>query len=128
MHAQSKLTVFSVCIGIGKLVDVKRALKCVNDWQSLGLELGLLEPTLEAIETDYHGKVGLCKQKMIASWLKQKDNVLEVGSPSWSVLKAALKEMGENEVADHLSCTDDCTRDECVVDDVRRILPSGLFQ
>ena len=42
--------------GIGKLVEVKNTLKRVNDWQSLGLQLGLLYPTLEQIETDYHGK------------------------------------------------------------------------
>ena len=39
---------------------------------------------------------------MIAAWLKRQDNVLEVGVPSWSVLKAALREIGEGEVADQI--------------------------
>ena len=39
---------------------------------------------------------------MIAAWLNQQDNVLKVGVPSWSVLKAALKEIGENPVADQI--------------------------
>ena len=42
------------------------ALKKVNDWQSLGLQLGLLYPTPEKIVTDNHGKVEQCKTKMIA--------------------------------------------------------------
>ena len=87
--------------GIDNMVEVKNTLKKVNDWQSLGLQLGLLYPTLEEIETDNRGKVEQCKTKMIAAWLKRQDNVLKVGVPSWSVLKAALREIGEGEVADH---------------------------
>ena len=46
---QHKLTV-GVLTGIDRLVDVKHVLKWVNDWHSLGLELGLLYPTLEKIK------------------------------------------------------------------------------
>ena len=88
--------------GIDRLVEVKDTLKRVNDWQSLGLQLGLLYPTLEQIETDNRGKVEQCKTKMIAAWLKRQDNVLKVGVPSRSVLKAALRKIGENEVADQI--------------------------
>ena len=88
--------------GIDKLVEVKNTLKKVNDWQSLGLQLGLLYPTLEKIETDNNSKVEQCKTKMIAAWLKRQDNVLKVGVPSWSVLKAALRKIGEGEVADQI--------------------------
>ena len=84
--------------GIDELVDVKNFLKRVNDWQSLGLQLGLLYPTLNKIEIDYRGKVEQCKTEMIAAWLNQQDNVLKVGVPSWSVLKAALRKIGKNEV------------------------------
>ena len=89
--------------GIGQLVDVKNVLKRVNDWLNLGLQLGLLYPTLEQIETDSRGIVELCKTKMIAAWLKRQDNVLNVGVPSWSVLQTALREIGEVEVANELS-------------------------
>ena len=78
------------------------ALKRVNDWQSLGLQLGLLYPTLTKIETDNRGIVDQCKKAMIAAWLKQHDNVLQVGVPSWSVLRAALRKIGENVVADQI--------------------------
>ena len=87
--------------GIGKLCDVLNALKRVNDWQSLGLQLGLLYPTLEQIKTNSRSLVE-CKREMIVAWLNQQDNVLQVGVPSWSVLKAALRKIGENPVADQI--------------------------
>ena len=98
------LTQVNICssAGIDKLVEVKDTLIRVNDWQSLGLQLGLLYPTLEKIETDNHGKVEQCKTKMIAAWLKRQDNVLKIGVPSWSVLKKALRKIGEGEVADQI--------------------------
>ena len=80
--------------GIDKLVDVKNALKRVNNWLSLGLQLGLLYTTLEQIEIDNRGKVDQCMTKMLAAWLKQQDNVLQFGIPSWSVLQTALREIG----------------------------------
>ena len=59
--------------GIDKLVDVKNALKRVNNWLSLGLQLGLLYTTLdssESIEIDNRGKVEFqCMTKMLAAWL-----------------------------------------------------------
>ena len=118
----------SVYAGIYKLVDVKNALKRVNDWQSLGLQLGLLYPTLEKIETDNNSKVEQCKTKMIAAWLKRQDNVPNVGVPTWSVLQRALRKIGENEVADRLPQNDDDTTDvECVTDASLLSSPSGLW-
>ena len=81
---------------------MQNALKRINDWQSLGLQLGLFYPTLEQIETDNNKEVVRCKTKMIAAWLKRQDNVLQVGVPSWSVLQTALREIGENEIADQI--------------------------
>ena len=81
---------------IDDLVNVKNALKTVNDLQSLGLELGLLYPTREAIEDSNRGQVEQCKGNLIAAWLKQKD---DVNVPSWSVLKAAFGAIGEKEIA-----------------------------
>ena len=81
---------------------MQNALKRVNDWHSLGLQLGLLYPTLEQIETDNNKEVVRCKTKMIAAWLKRQDNVLQVGVPSRSVLQTALRKIGENEIADQI--------------------------
>ena len=75
------------------------ALKTVNKWLLLGLQLGLLYPTLKSIETNEHNIVEKCKTEMIAAWLNQQDNVSKIGVPSWPVLQAALREIGENEVA-----------------------------
>ena len=87
---------------IDDLFEVKMFLKNLVDWQSLGLALGLLYPTLEMITKEKHGDIGECKMKMLAGWLQQWDNVSQKGVPSWSVLQAALRRMGENELADKI--------------------------
>ena len=74
----------------------------LNDWEILGLGLGLYHPTLEAIEKEKRGNILQCKMKMLAAWLKQNDKVSRKGVPSWSVLRAALKRMGENVLADKI--------------------------
>ena len=81
--------------GIDDLFKVKMALKNLNDWQSLGLALGLLYHTLERIEEEQHRDIEKCKTKMIAAWLQQQDNVCKNGDPSWVVLQTALKKIGE---------------------------------
>ena len=87
--------------GIDKLVDVLNALENVNDWHSLGLQLGILYPTLEKIKTD-NNKSDRCKTEMIAAWLNKEYDDLTFGVPSWSVLKAALRKIKENTVADQI--------------------------
>ena len=74
----------------------------LNDWQSLGLALGLLYPTLERIEEEQHGAIEKCKTKMIAAWLQRHDNVSKNGDPSWAVLKTALINIDENELSDKI--------------------------
>ena len=91
---------------INDLLTVKMFLKDLVDWQSLGLALGLRYPTLEKIENDHPNKTDKCKMKMLAAWLQQQDNVPQNGDPSWSVLQAALRRIGENELA--VSITFDC--------------------
>ena len=76
-------------------------LKDVIDWQSLGLELGVLYSTLKKIEKDYR-KVDACMMEMLAAWLQQQDEVNQVGVPSWSVLQTALRKIGENELANRI--------------------------
>ena len=90
----------SIYTGIDDLGKVKKFLKNVNDWQSLGLELGLLYPTLKRIKKEQHGDISDCMMEMLAAWLQQQDNVSQVGTPSWSVLQTALGNIGENELAD----------------------------
>ena len=75
----------------------------VVDWQSLGLALGLLYPTLEIIEKEQRGVVEQCKTKLLAAWLQQQDHVSRKGIPSWAVLRTALKEIGEHQLASEIS-------------------------
>ena len=87
---------------IDDLFEVKMFLKNLIDWQSLGLALGLLYPTLTKIKNDQREKADECKMEMLAAWFQQRDNVSQKGVPSWSVLQAALRKMGENELADKI--------------------------
>ena len=73
------------------------------DWKSLGVRLGLFLTTLVEIEVKHHGIVEHCKTEMLAAWLREQDNVQQRGSPSWSVLQAALRKMGENDIASEIS-------------------------
>lgn len=87
--------------GIDDMVNVSGALKNLVEWFRLGLELGLLYPTLKKIEKDY-GKTDRCLMEMLAAWLQQQDNVSKNGVPSWSVLQVALSKIGEKQLADEM--------------------------
>ena len=68
-----------------------------SKWQHLGLYLGLSYSILKKIEIQQRERVHDCIREMLATWLQQSV------SPSWSTLKTALKQMGENELADTIS-------------------------
>ena len=84
------------------LREVEKSLINLIDWMSLGLELGLFYPTLEKIDNNNLHNIDRCKRAMLAAWLAQQDDVLEKGVPSWSVLQAALRRMGENQIASEI--------------------------
>ena len=73
------------CTGIicNDLVPVLRATIGVNDWYTLGLELGLPVYQLDKIRRDGYDETDR-KQKMIIKWL-------DTGRASWSSLVKALK-------------------------------------
>ena len=75
----------------------------LNDWMNLGLKIGLCYPTLQRIAEEQRENISKCKLKMMVAWLQGQDNVSQNGVPSWSVLRAALKRMGEHETADRIS-------------------------
>ena len=85
------------------LCDVLNVIRDLDDWKDLGLQLGLLYPSLIDIETYRRGKPSECRIDMLSAWLQQRDNVSQKGVPSWSVLRDALKQMGEHETADRIS-------------------------
>lgn len=89
--------------GIADLFEVKMALQSFNDWQSLGLALGLLYHTLERVQDEQHRVIERCKTKMLVAWLQQEDNVTEKGVPCWATLKRALEQIGERQLANEIS-------------------------
>ena len=94
-----------LCTGINDLANVKRSLKDLVDWQSLGLELGLHYTTLKKIEEEQQKVISKCKTEMLAAWLKQQDDVAKTGVPSWLTLKAALVNIDEKKLADSIVIT-----------------------
>ena len=99
------MTVVLLYTGIDDLASVRRVLKNLVDWQSLGLELGILYPTLKKIKKEQQGEISDCMMEMLAAWLQQQDNVSQNGVPSWSVLRTALEEIGERQLASELIST-----------------------
>ena len=74
----------------------------VTDWKRLGLQLGLRYSTLTKIRSNQRDQIDDCKMEVLLAWLNQHDCVPQKGIPSWSVLRVALRRMGENELADKI--------------------------
>ena len=86
--------------------DLSRVLLAITKvvrWIPLGLALGLEDFTLETINMENMGRIELCKTQMLSAWLRQKDNAVDEALPTWRALEAALREIGENKVANELS-------------------------
>lgn len=66
------------------------------DWFDLGLELGIGQTTLRAIQHDNRDVTKRCFTDMLSEWLKMVDPI-----PSWEGLIAALKQpsIGHNKLA-----------------------------
>ena len=77
------------------LLAIKKSLRGISDWQELGLELGMEFPFLDSINQSQGGEAEKCKTAMLHSWLK-------TGEATKGSLVAALREMGEDSVADKL--------------------------
>ena len=92
---------------IDRLVDVIDLLKRFGfpeaKWDDLGLRLGLLQTTLEAIERNNHGDVSRCLTRCLSQWLRRADNVDSKGGATYDSLSTALRSMNEVAVADELS-------------------------
>ena len=97
------MTVVLLYTGIDDLVDLRKFVKNVVAWKKLGLELGLLYPTLQKIEREQRGNVDDCMMETLAAWLQQQDHVSRKGIPSWAVLRTTLEEIGEHQLASEIS-------------------------
>ena len=72
-------------------------------WYKLGLRLGLLKRTLDAIEMKHRGDVYRCITECISQWLGRADNVDSRGGANLNSLSDALRSMNETAVAEKLS-------------------------
>ena len=82
------------------LADVQRALWDGRaKWYNLGLELGLIAGTLDAIQLTNANNVDNCFRSMLKEWLRKTELV-----PTWSSLARALREqpVGLGELAQRL--------------------------
>uniref|UniRef100_A0A1X7UTT3 Death domain-containing protein n=1 Tax=Amphimedon queenslandica TaxID=400682 RepID=A0A1X7UTT3_AMPQE len=90
---------------IDQLIDVVNLLKRCGfpqwRWKELGLTLGLLMDSLDAVAGNY-SKVEDCFIECIARWLRRADNVDSKGGATFDSLSDALKSMNENAGADKL--------------------------
>ena len=73
-----------------------------HKWFPLGLQLGLLSPTLEDIEANYKNDVMRCLQKCLTLWLNKADKVTENGGPTLDSLADALKKIEETFTAEKI--------------------------
>ena len=96
----------SFIIDTSNLKDIINALKqgCFpsHRWSPLGLQLGLLQPTLSDIRAKYRDDPENCLQECLTLWLSKTDNVTESGGPTWDSLASALNKLGENSTANKI--------------------------
>ena len=97
----------SFVIDTSNLKDIINALKqgCFpsHRWFPLGLQLGLLQPTLSTIKANHRDDVESCLQECLTLWLSKADKVTESGGPTWDSLASALNKLGENATADKIT-------------------------
>ena len=75
------------------LKELSDELYSVVDWHSLGVKLGLKDHELSTIEKNFRGDNELCKDKMLARWLRSAE------LPTWTAVVDALQLMGERNIA-----------------------------
>ena len=93
-----------MCTDISKLNFILQVLRHYKfpeaRWFEFGLNLGLLHPTLEAIESAQRGNPSRCLMECLTKWLtKADDNITTVGPIIWKTLANALREMDVKSIA-----------------------------
>ena len=76
--------------------------KCSKaSYHQLGLRLKLSPNTLKAIEQEHRGQVDRCFTECLDQWLRKADSAVE--APTLETLQNALREIGENAVANGIN-------------------------
>ena len=92
------------------LVDILKLLKKYgysdDHYYDLGLYLGLLPRTLDVIKKNNIGDVCAGLRESLTAWLQQRDNVKNKGGPTYDTLIQALREIGENAVANGIEVSE----------------------
>lgn len=92
--------------GVADLVNVLELLKSSGfpdkRWHDLGLRLGILKNTLDAIERNHRGDVSRCLTECLSQWLTRVDNVESRGGATCDSLSYALRSINEIAIADML--------------------------
>ena len=76
----------------------------------LGLYLGLSPATLNAITLNNKGDIESCLCECLTKWLQKADDVERKGGPTIYSLVSALRELGENRVADGIDMESKCNK------------------
>ena len=80
-----------------EIVDALKKVRFPNHkWFPLGLQLGLLSPTLKDIEANHKDDVRRCLQECLTLWLSKADKVTDNGGSTWDSLADALHNIEEN--------------------------------
>ena len=86
-----------------EIVDALKKVRFPNHkWFPLGLQLGLLSPTLKDIEANHKDDVRRCLQECLTLWLSKADKVTDNGGSTWDSLADALRNIEENFAAEKI--------------------------
>ena len=72
-------------------------------WFEFGVNLGLLYPTLEAIDANHRGNTSRCLMECLSKWLSKADE--NVYPPTWQTLASALRKLEAKAVAENIEKT-----------------------
>ena len=72
-------------------------------WFEFGLNLGLLHPTLEAIESAHRGNPSRCLMDCLAKWLNKAD--VTTGHVTWQALANAIRGLDIKSIANDIHKT-----------------------
>ena len=101
-----KIPSYNLNLDVSDLKDVIKALKqCYfpnHKFIHLGLQLGLLQPTLADIKANHKDDVESCLRECLTRWLCKADEVTENGSPTWDSLADALHKIEEKFAAEKI--------------------------
>ncbi|XP_019856454.1 PREDICTED: uncharacterized protein LOC100638653 isoform X2 [Amphimedon queenslandica] len=100
MASSKPARMFPIILDISKLNEIVQILKQYRfpeaKWFEFGLNLGLLYPTLEAIDANHRGNTSRCLMECLSKWLSKAHH------PTWQTLANALRKLEAKAVAKNI--------------------------